>query len=187
MGHELEHQVNSVPLPALPITLVQDEDVLKPDIILNKLKELQTIGREVVQSEKPTEPKLPELAKHFLIFAVTSWSPMLSHGKKSKQQFVVARYGLKSITANFLEPVILEIISFLANYGFIVDTIVGDGASKNWSTFKGLATVSAREVFKNHFPADLLDALPSDFKIAFKHPNPHYSRILIFIGGKMPH
>ena len=33
MGHELEHQVDSVPLPALPITLVQDKNVLKPDNI----------------------------------------------------------------------------------------------------------------------------------------------------------
>ena len=108
-------------------------------------------------------------------------------GNKSKQQFVAARYGMKSITADFLEPVILEIILFLANCGFIVDTIVGDGASKNRSTFKALATISAREVFENHLPADVLDALPSDFKVAFKHPSPHYSDILIFIGGEMPH
>ncbi|KAL7524454.1 hypothetical protein ACHAXR_000576, partial [Thalassiosira sp. AJA248-18] len=71
--------------------------------------------------------------------------------------------------------------------GFIVDTIVGDGASENRTTFTTLADVSAREVFEPHFPSEILDALPTKMNIAFRHPNPHYNDILIFIGGEMPH
>ena len=70
----------------------------------------------------------------------------------------------------------------------IVILIGGDGASKNRSCFKSLANKTARDILKGHYPADLLEQLNLDFKIAFAHPNPEYAEaIVIFIGADMPH
>ena len=64
----------------------------------------------------------------------------------------------------------------------------GDGASENRSTFKRLATISARWFFQEFFGDDELAGLPLDFKIAFDHPCPIYKdKVKIVIGGEMPH
>lgn len=76
----------------------------------------------------------------------------------------------------------------LAVYGWIMDTIVGDGASENRSAFKKLATISAHEIFDRRFPPEVLDGLPLAFKIGFEHPSPMYRKnVTIVIGGEMPH
>jgi hypothetical protein len=62
---------------------------------------------------------------------------------------VVARYSTGSgITSEFLVPKIREIITALYVYGFIVNSISGDGASENRSAFKQLATIPAKDIFK---------------------------------------
>ena len=70
-----------------------------------------------------------------------------------------------------------------------MDTIVGDGASKNRSAFKLLSTVSARKILGNHYTEHQLRDLPLDFKIGFPHPHPQCWKhgIIIVIGGEMPH
>ena len=172
-------------------------DCMKPNVILKELKEIEKFDKSDKQLEhdeadaaNTTEEKMevPEPARHYLIFAATSWSPVAQNGKHSRHQFVCARYGLTSIDAQFLIPVIIKIILHLSLYGFIVDTIAGDGAAENRSAFKTLATLTAREMLKDHYPSDLLDSINSSTKIAFPHPNPEYAEeICIFIGGDMPH
>jgi hypothetical protein len=78
-----------------------------------------------------------------------------------------------------------DITSALAAYGFIVNTVAADGASKNRSANKMLATVTAREVFGQDIPQQLADRLPLDMMVAFYHPI--LTWLLIFIGGDMPH
>ena len=108
-------------------------DCLKPSAILNELKELEACHKSGKQVEgggdEKAEPPLPELTKHFLIFAATTWSPKSQAGRKSKHQFICVRYGLKSTDSAFLIPTICKIILYLSYCGFIVNTIVEDGAS----------------------------------------------------------
>ena len=168
-------------------------DCLKPNVILNELTELQKsdmTGEQIQEAGEDAnkDPPVPDVAKHFLIFAATTWSPNAQDGRRSKHQFVCARYCLKTIDSEFLIPTIRKIILHLSYCGFLVDTIVGDGASENRSTFKILATISARDILTEHYGDALMEAMPSDFKIAFYHPNPVYKdHIKIFIGGEMPH
>ena len=173
-------------------------DCLRSTVILDELKELQKsdidISPEQLEEQAAevaadtNDPPMPEVAKHFLVFAATTWSPEAHDGRRSKHQFICARYGLKSIDSNFLVPTIRKIILHLSYCGFIVDTIVGDGASENRSTFKILATITAKTILGEHYPEELLEDLPTEMKIAFPHPNPEYAdRIKIFIGGEMPH
>ena len=72
-------------------------------------------------------------------------------------------------------------------YGFIVVYVVGDGAAENRTTFKTLATITARKVLSKCFDMMQLKGLPLDFKIAFLHPNKYFKDVLIFVGGDMPH
>ena len=130
-----------------------------------------------------------------MVFVATTWSPTSQTKsnatgklKKSKIQFAVARYGLTSVKNTFLLDAIPKLIVFLSNCGFIVDTIVGDGAGENRSVFKTFATITANVIFKDHFDKEFLKTMPMDTKIAFPHPNPEYAdKVKIFIGGEMPH
>ena len=170
-------------------------DAHKPGILEKELEELKAFDRteEELQNESDNGGKnevvLPTLAKHFQVFMATTWSPISSGGKRSKHEFIVARYGLKSVDSEFLIPTINEIILTLWHYGFIVNDIIGDGASENRSSFKFLATISAKTILSKHFDATLLKDLPLDYKIAFKHPCLYLAEkgILVFIGGEMPH
>ena len=149
------------------------------DVIEQEMKQLQ---RNDINEGEMSEMVLPEMAKHFLVFSATSWS------SKGRFQFLVARYGLKTITSSFLVPIIQQHSVTLAVYGWIVDTIVGDGVSKNRAAFKQLATIPAREIFENQFSDEDLSGLPLDFKIGFPHPSPLYGgTVTIVIGGDMPH
>jgi hypothetical protein len=157
-------------------------------VIRDELQELQKASKtdeQLLQETDDSSNSLPQQARHFLVFIATTWSEKLS------QEFLVARYGKKSIESDFLVDAVRSIIVDLGLYGFIVDTITGDGASENRKVFKMLATFSARQVFfelngERIWPEDYLDGLPLDFKIAFRHPTPSYNN-LIFIGGEMPH
>ena len=61
-------------------------------------------------------------------------------------KFLAARYNVGTLDARFLKPRIMEIIAALAFYGFVVDTVVRDGASKNRSLMRQLATLPADEL-----------------------------------------
>ena len=154
-----------------------EEEAFNDNVLRNELKQL-----EEDDEDESEEMAIPEIAKNFLVFIATTWS------EKGKIQFLVARYGKKSLTARFLKREIRKMIVSLAFYGFIVDTIAGDGASENRSTFKLLATISARDILSKIYSDEELEGLPLDFKIAFPHPHFLYSKkITIVIGGEMPH
>ncbi|KAL7527937.1 hypothetical protein ACHAXR_003152, partial [Thalassiosira sp. AJA248-18] len=154
------------------------DDAFDTNVIANELKELEK-NSEV---EDESKMKLPGIAKHFLVFIATTWTP------KGKIQFLVARYGLPTITSSFLVRELNVAINTLGLYGFIVDTIAGDGASENRRTWKSLATISARDILGKHWTEEELKDLPLDFKIGFPHPHPMYSdKVTIIIGGEMPH
>ena len=69
---------------------------------------------------------VPKMAKHFLVFVATTWEV------DQKNELLVARCALGTI------KVIHQLAVLLIFYGFIVDTIVGDGESENRSAFKML-------------------------------------------------
>lgn len=141
------------------------EDAFSLNVIRDELQELQKASKtdeQLLQETDDSSNSLPQQARHFLVFIATTWSEKLS------QEFLVARYGKKSIESDFLVDAVRSIIVDLGLYGFIVDTITGDGASENRKVFKMLATFSARQVFfelngERIWPEDYLDGLPLDF------------------------
>ena len=54
------------------------------------------------------DPQLPTLSKHMLAFVISSWSPKDINGHAFKCEFVVARYGLRSVDSQFLVPTVLS-------------------------------------------------------------------------------
>merc|ERR1712192_210052 len=66
------------------------------------------------------DASITDLAKHFLVFALTTRSPTSETGKKSKHQFI------------------------------------GDGASENMTAFTTMASIAVKEIFKDHFPSEIL-------------------------------
>ena len=67
----------------------------------------------------------------------TSWEK-----KGKKTQIVVSRYGVAaSLDSAFIADYILTSISALLQYGYIMDTIACNEASKNRSTLKSLAII----------------------------------------------
>jgi hypothetical protein len=105
----------------------------------------------------------PKLAKHFLLFYFTSWE-----SRSRKTQMCVARYGMDSIMGSWLAKEIRKIIACLDVYGFLVNSIVADGASENRSCNNQLATLSVSDVIALT-PAQS-GKLPANKKIAFYHP-----------------
>eukprot|EP00978_Attheya_sp_CCMP212_P033224 scaffold133194_cov43-Attheya_sp.AAC.1 len=83
----------------------------------------------------------PDLAGHYLVFYFQTWD------SRTKAKFLAARYAMGSLGSEFLVTDIPKIIAGLWKYGFIVDTVVGDGASENRSTFKQLAEFTANDLF----------------------------------------
>ena len=111
---------------------------------------------------------------------------MWEKSNQRKIQFVAARYGLKSIDTELLYCEIKNIIWDLSFYRFYVICISGDGAVENRSVFKRLCTHTAQDIL----PEGALLANPwikKDFPLAFQHPHPRLSHIMIFIMGNMPH
>ena len=83
-----------------------------------------------------------------------------------------------------------KIICGLYSYGIIVNNITADGASENRSTFRALATITMKDVFKINNSIILTEKqnslLPlTEYKVAFRHPI--QNNIIIFLGGEMPH
>lgn len=123
----------------------------------------------------------PKMAKHFLLFYFTSWE-----SKCRRTQMCVARCGMNTITGSWLAETIRKIIAMLDVYGFIVDSVVADGATENRSCNNQLATLTANELLDLSFLSDMKRAiLPTEKKIAFRHPT--RPEITIFIWSDMPH
>ena len=107
------------------------------------LKEMEELDASATQKDELKSLR-PSLSKQFLIFIFTTWDV-----DNTVMKSVVARYSTGSgITSEFLVPKIREIITALYVYGFIVNSISGDGASENRSAFKQLATIPAKDIFK---------------------------------------
>ena len=116
---------------------------------------------------------IPEISTQFLVFVGTTWAP------KNKMQVLVARYGMKSINAQFLERCFQELPSALYYHGFIVDTIAKDGAAENRSAFKNTSTISAWDIFDGHVLAQMLSGLDLNFRIAYEQlPRPTFDASL---------
>ena len=75
----------------------------------------------------------------------------------------------------------MSVIWALSIRGFIVNQIASDGATKNVSAMKQLATLTAQEVFD----LELDCGLPISMKVAFPHPVRTHTNV--YIGGEMPH
>lgn len=120
----------------------------------------------------------PQLAKHFLLFYFTSWE-----AKSRKTQMCVARYGMESITSSWLANTIRKIIVTLEVYGFLVDSVVADGASENRGCNNQLATLSVGELLE--LTPEQREKLPIKKKIAFVHPT--RDDVTVFIWSDMPH
>ena len=87
---------------------------------------------------------------------------------------------MASLDANFLKPRIIEIIVALAKYGFVVDTIVGDGASENRSVMRQLGTLTADLLLgEKILSPEVKERRPMDKRIAFHHPT--IPTVIIFI------
>ncbi|EJK64027.1 hypothetical protein THAOC_15281 [Thalassiosira oceanica] len=157
------------------------DDAFEEDVIMTELNALDKAASSD-GDDADMEKKLPVMSKHFLVFIFTTWSA------DTKIQFLVARYALPTIKSPFLTREIGKVIMSLVQYGFIVNTVTGDGASENRACFKGLATLTARQVLaKNgHWSENELEGLPLDFKIGFEHPHPLLD-VIVVIGGEMPH
>jgi hypothetical protein len=148
--------------------------------------EFDSTVRTPKHKDKGKKDKLP-LAKHFLAFYFTTWSPM-----REKTQFCVARYGMEKISGVWLAETIPLIAAVLAQYGFVVNAIVSDGAAENRSANHLLGEISAREVLKlsdSQMQQFSVDGGLLDMKIAFKHPTPVgvAKDVIIFILSDMPH
>ena len=101
-----------------------------------------------------------------------------------------ARYDLSTIDSEWLAKTQLEVITGLAQYGFIVNTIASDGASENRSANKKLATLTANDVLVNHpVKKDELMKVgfPMNIKVAFPYPSLSKDGLIIFIDSDMPH
>ena len=153
-------------------------DAFEDNVIANECKILDSNDSD----DEEAKMEIPGISKHFLVFISTTWS------SKGKIQFLAARYGLPTINEKNLSRMIETVITSLAFYGFIVDTIAGDGASENRSSWKSLATITAHDILSDVFSTDELQDLPLDFKIAFPHPSKIYrDTVKVIIGGEMPH
>ena len=172
------------------------KDAFNKDIILAELEERSAMdedgdetpehSKKCQEEAKEKKATIPSLAKHFLVVIATT----ISASAKHKHTFLVARYGLSSIDADYLDDVLGKSYIALAKDGWIAVQVTGDGASENRSYFKKKATISARDVFDGHYDEEeTLAGLPLDFKIAFPHPDKYLrdSGIIITIGGEMPH
>ena len=104
---------------------------------------------------------------------------------------VVSRYGILTLDALYIMDKILAAVVALSKFGWIVDNVGGDGASENRSALKQLGTISARELLKDVIVDlyeendEILDKLPLDLTIGFRHPI--HPDVIVFICADMPH
>ena len=98
--------------------------------------ETSTIDETSINFKKK-DTKL-SLAKYYLNFFFQTWD---RNGVPVK--FCAVRYTLSTIDSEWLAKNQLEVITALAYYGFIVNTIASDGAPENRAANKKLVTLTA--------------------------------------------
>ena len=89
------------------------DDAFDEDVLLRELTALE----KNTDAKENAEAKLPDMANHFLVMIATTWST------EGKIQFLVGRWGLKTIIGPWLVQCMEKVIMTLAFYGFIVNTI----------------------------------------------------------------
>lgn len=155
------------------------EDALDKSVIEREFKELMASEKEDGDGEEVT---VPEPNKKFLVFVAT-----IADKNQVKQQIVVARYGIRSASAEFIARRLLEIPVALFEYGFIVRHIGCDGATEIRSALHLVGNVSAQEVLGGVFSEEELSGLPMDFIVGYRHPSEGCEEVTILFGGDMPH
>merc|ERR1712032_1766230 len=119
------------------------EDAFNENILMREIKDIN----ESLESDEKT---LPDFALNFMVFIATTWHTT------GKIQFLVARYGRKTLTGSWLYEKVHDILFSLIFYGFIGVTLSGDGASENRSLFGMISTISAADILKEYWPEDKL-------------------------------
>jgi hypothetical protein len=154
------------------------KDALEPSVILSESNRLgkSNTNQPIVDTEVDNTAR----AKHYLAFFFT-----LLNGKGAPMKFCGARYALRTMDATFIQNTVLKVNAVLSCYGFIVDILAADGASKNRSANKMMATITAKDIFSDMFSEGETTEYPLDMKVASHHPTRPSS--IIFIGGDMPH
>ena len=104
-----------------------------------------------------------------------------------KQQIVVARYGYRIASSEFIARRLLELPAALYEYGFIVRHIDCDGATEIRAALHLIGNITAKEVLSNTFTAEELRGLPLSFIVGYKHPSVGCEDVTILFGGDMPH
>jgi hypothetical protein len=157
------------------------EDALDKSVIERELKELLSVEKED-EDDVMQEVTVPQPNKKFLVFVAT-----IADKNQVKQQIVVARYGVRSASSEFIARRLLELPVALYEYGFIVRHIGCDGATEIRSALHLIGNVSAQEVLGDVFKEDELSGLPMDFIVGYKHPSEGCENVTILFGGDMPH
>ncbi|KAH8043751.1 hypothetical protein JL721_13048 [Aureococcus anophagefferens] len=136
------------------------------------------MAKSIVEGEK--EAKLPEVAKHYLVFYFVGLGV-------SDFAFPVGRFGLKSITAPGLGCMLRNLIFHLDLKSFIVVATACDGASENRTLMQMMMTRPAADyvngvgsAFNVEWPFD------TSTKVAMKHPTRGWD-YPIFMLSDMPH
>lgn len=158
------------------------EDALEKTVIERELNELIRLQKDDTVVE---EVSIPEPNKKFLVFIAT-----ILDKNQTKQQVVVARYGLRQPTAEFIAKRLLELPAALYEYGFIVRHIGCDGATEIRAALHyvgNVAGVTARDVLERMYTEEELRGLPMDFIVGYKHPSVGCEDTIICFGGDMPH
>ena len=125
------------------------DDALDNDILIRELKDLD----KNADDNEDADVKLPEMAQHFLVFIATTWVP------EGKIQFLVARWGLKSITGAWLARNIEMTIMSLAQYGLSIPSLAMahpriDRATKLWR--QSLLVISCLDLLQRKNSMDCL-------------------------------
>jgi len=154
-------------------------DALEKSVIEREFNELIRLETE---GDDSMEVSVPEPNKKYLVFVAT-----LLDKNKPKQQVVVARYGLRKPSAEFIAQRLLELPAILYNYGFVVRHIGCDGAAEIRSALHLVENVSAKDVLGDVFTPEELSGLPMDFMVGYSHPSEGCEGITILFGGDMPH
>jgi hypothetical protein len=83
--------------------LVQD---IEREAAAKTYMEEQGYSYKLIPQDEKTDENTPELVEHYLVFIFMTWEKLAF-----TRQFMVARYGLKTVTSQFLIDVVLEIIT----------------------------------------------------------------------------
>jgi hypothetical protein len=153
-------------------------DAFDKSLIEQELNELISLDRD---REAVDEVSVPQPNKKFLVFVDT-----LLDTDQPKQQIVVAGYGLRNPSAEFIAHRLRELPAALYDHGFIVKHIGCDGATEIRSALHLVENVTAWDVLSDVFTPGELSGLSTGFMVGYRHPSQGCEDITIFFGGDMP-